>query len=658
MKNKKGFTLIELLVTITLMLSILGIAIVSFINISNRKKEESWKKVKEQTEQAAEEYYKINEYYLESLTTEGGYARISIGKLVEEDFLTKTVNPLNGKTLNSCDYVEVTKNTSGYLYKYVENNDNSTCNVGNYLVVSKPGAPLVSVTLTKAPTGKNAYYINDVEIKATVSTNGNGPIKEVKYCSTASDSINCKDYKNLIVKSGKENDYYGTNYSINNNSSGVDGNKVTTIFTATNASGNTISGEVTYKKDTENPVCGKNNGTTSWAKDKRTINQKCTDKTSGCAKDNYSIAFTSTTRVGTIKIEDKAGNTNNCSANVYVDADAPTCGSVTGQGSTSNWTNTTRNITQACLDGNGSGCSSVSKTFDKEATTGTITVKDGVGHSTNCTVGVYIDKTNPTCSITFSGTAGSNGWYIIDDVNVSLSKSDRDSKVANSGIGTYGLTTTANASYNNKTSGTQSSETSSTKWYGYVKDKAGNAASCNKTVKLEKNVTMSFNTTETNKVTSYNYDEEKEKKLGSSHGKPVFDTSKGACGFGTCNNIKCKTNSSKTTSCPKTYFARSCMYVNTYDRWFTISSVSSGTINVKVDGKTSSTGMKKVEKLSRYGGSTIFNSNYYYELVGNSSGSRTSFTAHQYQYTTPAGLKSDKIRLYIEYVADCGYYYY
>ena len=41
MRNKKGFTLIELLVVIALMLSILGIAVVSLINISNKKKKES-----------------------------------------------------------------------------------------------------------------------------------------------------------------------------------------------------------------------------------------------------------------------------------------------------------------------------------------------------------------------------------------------------------------------------------------------------------------------------------------------------------------------------------------------------------------------------------------------------------------------------------------
>ncbi len=647
MRNKKGFTLVELLVTIALMLSILGIAIVSFINISNRKKEESWQKVKEQTELAAEEYYKINEYYLESLTTEGGYARISIGKLVEEDFLTKTVNPISGKALNNCDYVEVTKNNSGYSYNYVENNDNSVCNVGNYAIVSKPGAPLISVSLKNAPTGNDSYYIGDVEIKATVSTGGNGPINEVKYCSTITDSLDCENYESLTVKSGKENDYYGTNYSIKNNSSGVDGNKVTTIFIATNVSGNTVSGEVTYKKDTENPVCSTNNGTTTWAKDKRTITQNCTDKTSGCTKDNYSVTFTNTTTVGTIKIEDKAGNTNNCSANVYVDADAPTCGTAAGQGSTSNWTNGTRNITQTCSDGNGSGCKSVTQSFTNEATTGTITVKDNVGHTKKCTVNIYIDKTKPSCTVAFKGTSGKNGWFIKNNVTVNLSTSDTGSSVANSGVGSYGLTTSSSTSYNNKTSGTQSSETAGTKWYGYVKDKAGNIQSCNKTVKLEKEVTMSFNSEKTNTVKSYN-------PGGSSHGKAVFDTSKGACDFGNCTNIKCKTDSTKSTTCSKTYFARSCMYVNTYDRYFYVTSASSGTNKiVKVDGSTSDSGMKRVTTLSRYGCKT--SSNYYFKTCGSSSGERVNFTAHEYQYTSPAGITSNKIRLYVEYTADCGY---
>ena len=55
MKNKNGFTLVELLVTITLMLTLLGLAIASYINVSNSKKREAWQMVKSQIETAAAE---------------------------------------------------------------------------------------------------------------------------------------------------------------------------------------------------------------------------------------------------------------------------------------------------------------------------------------------------------------------------------------------------------------------------------------------------------------------------------------------------------------------------------------------------------------------------------------------------------------------------
>jgi len=112
--NQKGFTLIELLVTIALMLSILGIAIVSFINISNRKKEETWGQVKDQVETAAIEYFNSNEYMFEGLG-DGAFGRISVGTLVKNDYISRVVNPVTGEVVPSCAYVKVEK--SGNKYK-------------------------------------------------------------------------------------------------------------------------------------------------------------------------------------------------------------------------------------------------------------------------------------------------------------------------------------------------------------------------------------------------------------------------------------------------------------------------------------------------------------------------------------------------------------
>lgn len=653
MKNKRGFTLIELLVVIALMLSILAIAIINFVNVSNKKKEESWERVKEQTELAAEEYFGAYKYYLENLNKADDYARVSIGKLVEEDYLNKVTNPLTGKSLNNCDYVEVTLGTSGndYVYKYTQNNTNSECNANSYVIVSEVGAPKISVDITKG-TKNNNYYVTDVDITATIETGGNGAIKSVKHCTSSKE---CTASNSLTVKTGKKSNYTVTNYSLTNNTSGIDGNKVTTYFVATNTSDKKVIGSVTYKKDTEKPICGTNNGSTTWVKDKRTITQKCTDKTSGCTKDNYVVSFTNTTKLDKIKIEDKAGNVNDCDVNVYVDNTPPTCDKPIGEGSASSWTNKERKITQNCSD-EGSGCDSVTKSFTEDATTGTITIKDKVGHETKCPVGVYIDTKKPTCKLSLSGTKGNKvsnlQWYIKDNVTINMSdKQDQKYNNVSSGIKTYGLATNKNST-NKKTSETQKDETSKITWYGYVEDKAGNKGECDISFGLEKSVSITFDSTDTNGSKSYN-------KKGSSDGKTVFDSNKGACGFGNCSNIKCKTDSSKKTTCPSEYFARSCMYVNTYDRYFYVNAISYGSNQkVKVDGETSTSGMKRIESINRHGGNSILDSNYYYRTVGSSDGGRDTFTAHQYQYTSPAGLKSNKIRLYVEYVADCGYYYY
>jgi len=50
---------------------------------------------------------------------------------------------------------------------------------------------------------------------------------------------------------------------------------------------------------------------------------------------------------------------------------------------------------------------------------------------------------------------------------------------------------------------------------------------------------------------------------------------------------------------------------------------------------------------------------YYYNEVGEDKhpGWRNDYSAHKYQFTTPAGNKSSEIRLYIEYIGDCEYSY-
>ncbi len=107
-RDKRGFTLIELLVVIALMLSILGIAVVSFVGISNKKKESSKELIKEQIETAALEYFNANEFLFSNLKDESTIRGvISVGKLVNDDYLNVVTNPVTGKRIGNCTVVVV-----------------------------------------------------------------------------------------------------------------------------------------------------------------------------------------------------------------------------------------------------------------------------------------------------------------------------------------------------------------------------------------------------------------------------------------------------------------------------------------------------------------------------------------------------------------------
>lgn len=112
-RDKRGFTLIELLVVIALMLSILGIAVVSFVGISNKKKESSKELIKEQIETAALEYFNANEFLFSNLKDDA-FGVISVGKLVNDDYLNVVTNPVTGKKIGNCTIVVVKRKNNKF----------------------------------------------------------------------------------------------------------------------------------------------------------------------------------------------------------------------------------------------------------------------------------------------------------------------------------------------------------------------------------------------------------------------------------------------------------------------------------------------------------------------------------------------------------------
>lgn len=214
MKKKNGFTLIELLVVIALMLSILGIAIVSLTGISDKKKKEAWKEVINQIETAATEYFTANEYLFEGLEN-GSTGTISVGRLVNEDYLNAVTNPVTEKKVSKCAIVNVTKNGDKYTSSFDEETIDSTsssCDSQSLLITSNVGksdykdpnnndngkytslliGTCYNLSGEEMDAGDANGYCYSKKFQLDVDNiNKKGALTSVKYCNSGNGSI-CK----------------------------------------------------------------------------------------------------------------------------------------------------------------------------------------------------------------------------------------------------------------------------------------------------------------------------------------------------------------------------------------------------------------------------------------------------------------------------------
>ena len=210
MKKKNGFTLVELLVVIALMLSILGIAIVSFVNISNKKKEESWKEVVNQIETAAKDYFSSNEYLFEGLPNNNGTAQISLGKLVNEDYLNVVSDPRSEKRVSKCAIVMVKKNDDKYNVELDEHslvNTETDCDSNLTVITSETGRiengdDSFAKEICKGENEEKYSYIDEEEKERICKCSVNPSLEE---CSNNNDDIYLKRLKKKCYnKNGDE----------------------------------------------------------------------------------------------------------------------------------------------------------------------------------------------------------------------------------------------------------------------------------------------------------------------------------------------------------------------------------------------------------------------------------------------------------------------
>ena len=398
--------------------------------------------------------------------------------------VVKNVIDLTDSQSGSATYSSSNDNSGTTYYGYVEDaaGNYKKCNATYKIDTTKPTCSL-SVSGTN---GNNDWYTSDVNVSF----------------ASADDSMSTIASKG-ISSNGKEN------YITTEASQKTDTASVTYTGYVKDKAGNTNTCTATFKRDATKPSCklqatgttGKNGWyksaiTVSFAEsdagisglDSKGINTTNTE--TGNATYNQSSDTNGTTYYGYVK--DKAGNTAYCNATYKVDATKPTCSLKTsGTAGENGWYRGDVTVEFASYNDWASGISGhglstngtanytntkLTQTSDTTGTTYTGYVKDNAGHKNSCSVTVKRDTQAPSCELQASGTKGKNGWYK-SGITVSFkSATDTTSGIALKGLGGY---------YGSATE-TQNDNTAGKNYTGYVKDYAGNTATCTATYKIDK----------------------------------------------------------------------------------------------------------------------------------------------------------------------------
>ena len=294
----------------------------------------------------------------------------------------KYVNSLPGTSSTNVVHSEDSKYI--YYYGFVEDNAQNygKCNIKVRKDATRPNCTLKVSTGTK---GANDWYVTNVGVEFDTYTDTTSGVYQ----------YGLSDY------TGEKSKTHFTDIA-----------SVTYTGYIKDNAGNTNNCQITFKKDSTQPVCGSWSGeSTSWTNGNRTISIGCSDTTSTCSQSTFSDTTNSgtvSTKAITITISDNAGNISTCSktANVYVDKDAPSCGAITY----SNSSTESVNVSVGCIETSGSTCSNNSFSTNGVTSSGNITISDRIGNTRSCPYTVYsqpqsrtascnlhVEKTDPAC---------------------------------------------------------------------------------------------------------------------------------------------------------------------------------------------------------------------------------------------------------------------
>ena len=484
--NKKGFTLVEVVIVVVILGIIIGLAVPSYIAVSNNIKEKNYNQKMDNIKSKALEYATDNN--VESIT-------IPVKALIEEGYLAeenpdngdneKITNPLGGYL--DCANIDIVRVDDSYEISF---SDTSNCNTDNIVNNSKITIDVYEYrnnTLGKklgsngnvswTNSDKVLLYANvsKLEVIGSDTTWNYGTLSKKKSGNIAASVISDEAYANIYVVESLV--FLDSEYTFN-----------------INTNGGMATQKVNVKIDREKPIANANVAS-EWTNGNKKATFSGSDGSGSGIKGFYlgrseakptadmfnrdyensdnNDYLTANLDVGKYYLYtlDKAGNISDAYKFEVsgVDKKGPVC-KYSNENTT--WTNQNLTLTYGCNNDTGTGCKTtdMTKTIDYTVKTVNInwTIEDNIGNKTECSqlVNTFVDKTAPVCV----SSGGSDTWTNASRT-LTGTCSDQDSGCVSNVSKDY---TTQTEVYNQSA--------------GTVYDKAGNSTVCpaNQTVKIDK----------------------------------------------------------------------------------------------------------------------------------------------------------------------------
>ena len=505
--NTKGFSMVELLAAVAIMGVLATIAIVSVSTVLENADEKHYETQEKNMIMAAQSYAQDNRNILPKAI--GDTRVITLEELQRSKYIGNVVD--RGK--KNCEQGSVTifkYSKDGYSYR-----THLVCpakTIGNDPSESMDGP---KVNLNVAGSHKDPYFTYSVEPR---DANDDGKIISYSYkvynkgvLVRDSGTVQVSKASSIDEKRVSLKEYVPGEFKV--------------VFTASNHYGGTTtvtSGEKDFD-DPDGPQCGEvRPKREEWQDvDEVTLTITCNDTSgSGCARELFTQHFTAESKSNIITISNNLGKKTNCVVDTYIDRTPPTKPTIVNQYENT-WINKSYTLKITASDAvsgvayyqyrfpNSAIASekewttweTSKRTYDQSVsgnyvfTTPELTDERSeyievrsCDQANNCSDAaqsmIKIDKTTPSCTVTrnIASPNGTNSWYKTN-VIVTLNTTDHKGSRATAKVSPlYYALTTGGEQYSNSAITTvltkEQGNTSGVTWKGYIKDEAGNKASC------------------------------------------------------------------------------------------------------------------------------------------------------------------------------------